>query len=504
MATLTHSAQKDSALAAQLRTQTLFRRVLIVALCVAGFALCCHLGMMLWAQHEFASAESVVAAQSTMLAHGGKLYYSLRDYPYTVTAYMPIFYGLETALLKAGLPVYQAGRLISFAALLGIFALVWRVLLLYTSEVSYAWTGLVLCASTSLLLTWGTVAQVDTLAVFFSVAGFYHFSRYYVRGEGALWAAGACILAAMFTKQTAIACPAAIFLTLLWDRPRVAVKFGGAMAGIFLLLFAGINAALDGRFLLNTLLANLNQFAWAKLNQHLAYMAIGSGQLIVVAALGFTKVLRGPMKAVFLYGAMAMLVLAGTAAKIGSDSNYQIEPTVALILCAVTALHSLDFFPLVFRGSRSWVTLLTIPLALHVLLNLRIIGPFLLVRYSTEIQFRREVAALRPYLPAGQRVLGTDMNALAHIAGRLEVEPLIYTLLVDAGRIDGSQVRRDIAARAFSTIVLYQDLSQPFSTAAELRSLPYDQLDEVRRHYRLVAHIPGPYLDGVFVYRPAD
>jgi hypothetical protein len=136
------------------------------------------------------------------------------------------------------------------------------------------------------------------------------------------------------------------------------------------------------------------------------------------------------------------------------------------------------------------------------MLNFRITGPFLIGRYAKELQFRQEVDALRPYLSGPGRVLGTDINALAHIQGRLEVEPLIYTLLVNAGRIDPSRLQRDITAHAFSTIVLYQDLSQPFDTSAELLSLPEAQLAEIRKHYRLVRHISGPYLDGVFAYQP--
>ena len=151
--------------------ETWCRRVLLVASAIAVIALVCHFALMLWAQHEFSSPESVVAAQSTMLAREGTLYYSLRDYPYTVSAYMPSFYLLEAALIKAGLPAYLAGRLISFAALLGIFAMVWRILMIYTRHRYYAWTGLILCVSTSLVLSWGTVGQVDTLGGLFCHAG---------------------------------------------------------------------------------------------------------------------------------------------------------------------------------------------------------------------------------------------------------------------------------------------------------------------------------------------
>src|SRR5579862_3710434 len=203
------------------------RRILLLGTALAAIALLSHFSLMLWAQNEFAAPESVVAAQSMMLAHEGTLYYSLRDYPYTVCAYTPIFYGLQAALIEAGLPAYTAGRLISFAAMLGIFVLVWRFAILFTRGRYYAWTGLVLCVSTSLLLSWGTVAQVDTLAVFLAMLGFYQYSRFAVRGENTLFLAAACVVAAFFTKQTMIACPPAIVLSL-WFRSRKAALWFAA------------------------------------------------------------------------------------------------------------------------------------------------------------------------------------------------------------------------------------------------------------------------------------
>jgi len=63
-------------------------------------------------------------------------------------------------------------------------------------------------------------------------------------------------------------------------------------------------------------------------------------------------------------------------------------------------------------------------------------------------------------------------------------------------------LRRDIAQQAFSTIVLYQDVNGSFDPDLELLSFTDAQLDEIRRHYRIAAHIPGPYLNGVYVYKP--
>jgi hypothetical protein len=479
-----------------------YRIILLTAFTIAGIALLCHFGIMLWAQHEFSTPESVVATQSMMLAHNGTLYYGLHDYPYTVNAYMPLFYLLEAALIKAGLWAYTGARLISFAAMLGIFVLVRQLLLLYTRSQSCAWTGVILCASTSLILSWGTVGQVDTLAIFFAMLGFYQYSRYALEGEPTLLLAGVCVILACFTKQTAIACPAAI-VALLWFRNRrAALLFAGGVGGFALLAVLAINTFTNGRFLASTLYANLNPFAWAKLWTHVHYILIGAGQLAIIAALGLGALRRHPGKALFLYLAFAMCVLGVTAPKEGSDSNYQIESTILLVLCACVSLDALDFFPSLMRNSKSWVTLLQLPLAIHLVLNYRIVEPFLVTRFARERQFRQQVAAERPYLADGGRVLSADINGVAHLRGYLEVEPLIYTWLVRAGRIDPQPVLRDIAAQTFSTIVLYRDVNRPFPPDLELVAFTDAQLDEIRKHYQLVAHIPGPYLSGVFIYKP--
>ena len=103
-----------------------FRRGLWVASALAAIVLLCYVATMLWAVNELSPPESVVSAQSLMLAHDGTLYYDLKHYPFTVCAYMPSFYWLESGLIRAGLSAFHAGRWISFAALLGLIAPLYR------------------------------------------------------------------------------------------------------------------------------------------------------------------------------------------------------------------------------------------------------------------------------------------------------------------------------------------------------------------------------------------
>ena len=264
-----------------------------------------------------------------------------------------------------------------------------------------------------------------------------------------------------------------------------------------------INKALDGRFLADTVFANMNPFAWEKLTQHLGYLAVAAGQLILIAAAGLRSAWRGHGRALYVYLGFVTALFAATSAKIGSDSNYQIELTIVLILCACVALHSLDFLALTFRGSKVWITLLQAPLAVHLIMNYRIAGPNLFGSIQKEQKFRSQIAALRPYFRGDGRVISTDLNAVARLRGRIDVEPLIYTLIVTGGIVDPEPVRRDLAAEGFFTIVLYEDVNhRDPAQDAEFPSLPLAQIEEIREHYRLVARIPGPYLGGAYVYQP--
>jgi hypothetical protein len=207
-----------------------------------------------------------------------------------------------------------------------------------------------------------------------------------------------------------------------------------------------------------------------------------------------------------VYLGFAVLVFLGTSPKLGSDTNYQIESTVLLAICAAIGLHEIDFFQLYFNRSKSWITLLLIPLALHLAIGYRISANAVFARLANEKLSRAEVEQLKPFIqPTGGLVLSTDSNPMVRLRQRLDIEPLIYNWLVAAGRIDPEPVRRDLARGAFPTVILSEDVFQPRQgpdPQSEIGTLPDSQLDEIRKHYRLVAHVPGPFLNGVYVYQP--
>ena len=481
------------------------RVVLIVITAVIVAALPAHLAVLIWAQNELTPVESIVALHSNMLATGQGLYYDLNHYPFTVSPYGPLFYGAAALLRKIGLPPFLGPRLLSFGALLAAFGSVFRVLQILIGNPYARLAGLLLAACTANVLFWGTAGQTDMLAVAFSLAAFAAFQGWRDhRTPRSLLASGLFVILAVFTKQTSVAAGTAIGLCLLFEDRKIAVWWIAGVASVCAALAFGLNALTHGHYLQNAIFANINPFSLDKLLQHVRYFALTCGGLLVVVAAGLRYSSRR-LAPLYTYTLLSAAIWLVTAPKIGSDLNYQIETMLLLAVCAACALDRLDYFPKLFRQDRGWVTLLNIPLLLHVVLNVVLTMNILASRVLMEPQKAAESAALMPYLQPAGRVLTSQFNALVHSRGNMEVEPLIYTLLVNAGRVDPAPVLRDLSQRRFQRVIIGQDIfasNRPAWDDQETLSFPPAHLEALRKNYFLAAHVKGAYLEGDYVYEP--
>lgn len=476
------------------------------ALGVAALALLIHVGVAVPARHSLTQVESIVAIHARMLAQGESLYSDLNSFPYTVSPYGPLFYGMSALLQTGGLEPLQAGRLISIIALLATLWLCYRLMAHWEIGELERRIGLALAASAGVIGNWGVVGQSDMLALAFSVAAIERYAAYEGRGDRrTLAAAGLFIVLAIFTKQSFIAAGAVICVALLLRERRRGWVFAAALAAAGVSLALGLQAWTAGGYLENALLANLNPFAWSKLGQHLQRFVLVAGGLAIVAGSALAR--RGNLlPTLHLYTGFSLAVWLLTAPKIGSDLNYQLEPTLALCLAAAWSLQRLRFFELVARQDPGWVTLLQLPLLLHLALNVGVAVQSGIARVAREQMARQQLVNLAPWLePARGRLLSVEIDPLLHVERPLEVEPLIYTLLVGAGVTDPAPLSRALQAGEFSTVLLYQDFDGAASPEAhpELPSLPPEQLEILRSRYRRIAHVPGPLLNGVYVYEPA-
>jgi hypothetical protein len=470
------------------------RCFLVVLTVVAAALLLCHGAVMLWAEHQLNGYEAVIVLHLARFASEGELYFELNRYPYTVATYPPVYYLLGAGICKLGVPPLLAGRVVSFAALVGLVVLAWKLLRLYMVDLCAAWVGTLLAGSLANLAFWGTVCRVDALAVFFAVWAFYHYSKYHFHRRTAHLAAalGLAVVAA-FTKQTMLVVGGVIVLLLAlqdWRRAaRVALAWGGCTLAVALAL----NQLTAGRFFANTLRTNVNAFEIQVFWWQVRYFVLAGMGLAAIAAPGLIRRDVGRLNPVPIYTMAAVAVFFLTCGKYGADRNYQIEALFLAALCAALSLDRLHFFPSLLRANRTAVTMLQIPLMFQLAVNFGENGKLLRERWVQELQRRSQYAILRPFLQASpDPILAANQDPLLRAGRRLAIEPLNYSILVGQGTVDPEPVRRDLAAGRFPLILLHVDLS------SERPDLP--ELQAIQNHYKLMRHIPGP--EDYYLYVP--
>lgn len=485
--------------------ELVFRRILIGFSAVVGIAFVLQAAAALWVTHGITEVEAIIAAQATAFSRGSGLYYDLNQYPFTVSPYGPLLYGLEGVAAGLGLSPMLAGRVISLAALAVIIALVYRLLALYCESRYAPWAGALLAGSTANLVTWGSVGQSDMLALMFSAAALERYCTYQVRGtRAALAASAALVAAAIFTKQTFLAAGATICVLLLMENPKRGLRYIAGLGSAGLAIVAALNWATSGGYWSNAVLANLNPFSLAKLGNQLEYFAFTASALCGLAAAGLAGPKIRGLHPFAIYLGFSTLMFLATASKIGADLNYQTETVLALSLCAAFALDRLRFFPLLFAGDKGWVTLLQIPLLFHMVLNCAVTGKVAFQRVLRDLDRQDQFAALTPLIGQSNRLLSVEIDPLLQTGRLIEVEPLIYTLLVDAGMSDPKPVLEDLRQGRFDRVLLYEDVfdKDRGPLGLEAPSLPPEHLEAIAKHYALLQHVPGPLMDGVYVYGP--
>ncbi len=470
-----------------------------VALGLAG-----HLVVLLWAQHDFTPVEALVALHSNMFAEGEGLYWGVNRHPYTISPYGPIFYAVSGWLQHCGVPAYQSGRVLSFAALLASLYFCWRILGHLTGNRFARISGVILAASTANVLFWGTVGQTDLLACCFSLAAFDAYLRSRGGGEAKhLVLSGFLVVLAVFTKQTFLAAGGAVAIGLLWEDRKRAAWWIPAMTAVGAGIAFALNAVTHGGYFEDAVWANINPFAWYKLTQHIQYLILSGAGVIVTALAGAWRMSRRTAP-LYIYAGLATGIWLATAPKIGSDLNYQVEMSVALAMCAAVGLDRLEFFSVLFSARRQWITLLQIPLLLHVGLNLLLTARVVAERALMEPYKRAETETLRPFVERPGRLFSTHYDSLVRYRGRIEVEPLIYGLLVRAGVTDPAPVTRDFTTRQFATVILAENVFAPGQgdEDAEMAHLPDPLIEAIRNNYKVVRQVDGP--NTVYIYEPRN
>lgn len=468
--------------------------------------------------------EGIVWQQMHMIM-AGQGYGQIAGFPAIAFPYPPLYYVVSSLTASlTGIDELAAGRLLSVGCAIasaaitaGIAAQFARVEAERTSYwICGALAGLIaLC--TQPVLEWSLLMRVDMLYVAFSLAGLYFGMRALVR-PGAIYLAALCFVAAIFTKQIAVAAPMAVFGVLLFARPRTAWAGIASTIVVGLIALAGVMRLTDGGFLLHIVTYTITKFKLGlfvdileAFGIHFAFCAIAFWGIAVrwrrlqsrIAAQGADRrqYLRdNPSDARFLM-ALAYLVLAtlllAAVLKRGSAVNYFLE--WAYLIGLFAGLGLLDIVAEArenpaARGNR-FAPLILWAVAVQAFGLFWIIGEELSAKSEKRAELGRLVALVKA---APQPVISDDMVAVLRGGKTVQWEPFIFAELAGKGAWDETPLVDRIRAQKFAFFVTegysgdnkYYDERYDAAVAGAIRTA-------YPLHRRLAGynlHFPGPTL----------
>jgi hypothetical protein len=427
--------------------------------------------------------EGLVAWQAAHITEAGRAYAPIDRYPFVAFQYPPLFH---LATRAVGGDLVMAGRLVSLlsAAILCIVA-GWAVLQALPRRASRpmrllaaAFAGALPAALYN--FNWVWLARVDTLAILLSFGGVALFAA---RPTSATlqMVASVLMVAALFTRQTALAAPlACVLVAWLIDR-RIALRILLTMS----ILGGGILAWLawwtHGQVLLH--LFRYNQMAFS-ITRAIAgvlrngravagplVLAAGTSAAIMTGAGSLARrrkweLLRANLRAnrcrrtVVLLSVYSILAALGTLAngKEGSDVNYFLEWNISLApLAGIFLFRLIPATTDIVRPRPVLVAALAAPL---LILNaaipaaaagwLRLFeGPLPADRAQIEI-YKQIIAKIRE---TPRPVFTEDMNLLYKTGKDIPAEPAMIQCLAKAGMWDQRPFVSMIQEQRFALVV---------------------------------------------------
>jgi hypothetical protein len=412
---------------------------------------------------ELDYGEGIVWEQMRLMLEG-RGYGAIDGLPAIVFHYPPVYHMVSAiAAGLTGADALAAGRAVSIAStlLIGLFA---GLIAAKTVRADAGPRPVLACGAVAALsffcfspvVFWAQLMRVDMLSIAFSLAaGLLAMAA--LKRPVLIVASALLFVAAVFTKQTSIVAPAAVFLTYLLLRPRLAWALAGTCVAAGLAALGYLQFVTDGGFARHVFLYNVNRFDAERLlsivgmiGTHWLFamaLVIGIGARLRPLSKRYRKAgsvaalrqrLEGaPGDAFFLlilvYALLASLMTL-TIAKSGSNLNYFIECMAVLaILIGISARDAATF---AFAAGRArGQGILRKPAVLPLLIGLQaLIAAQAAVPVSHSIKRSIERNQLVAMIGAASRpIISDDMVLLVRSGVPVQWEPAIFAELAKTG-----------------------------------------------------------------------
>lgn len=433
----------------------------------------------LWAisyPYELDYGEGIVWQQMREIV-AGRGYGPIDGLPDIVFHYPPVYHALTAAIAAAGhFDELATGRSISILATLVSAAFVGLIaaqVLPNNEGLRTRWwcgaiAGLISLAALP-VFSWAPLMRVDMLASALTLAGLW-VSILALKRPNLIHPAALLFVAAIYTKQTMIAAPAAVFLVLLIRHRRLGVAGLATAIGTGLIALGALAWATDGGFLRHIFLYNINRAAFDQLlglagviARHAVLLGLGGIGAAVCARHLFGNVSteggaadraspehRIPMLFVLTYFAITSAMLI-TISKVGANINYMIEWIFALSVLAVVPLRNV--VRSVRADGRDGISALPraiFPLALAAQLMVLPAGSMSSRYEPVRAQFDQLATRIGQ---ADRPVVSDDMVLLLRSGREVVWEPAIFAELASVGRWDERPFVASILQREFAFFV---------------------------------------------------
>ena len=436
---------------------------------------------------EIDYGEGIVMWQAANVTDWTRAFHPIENYPHNVFHYTPLFHLVSRFINRFTGDLLVAGRLTSILSLIGtclIGAWLAATVLPPARDPIARMMGAVV-AGTLVFMTpiwyWATLMRVDALAIFLSVCGVALFVA--ARRRKALgFVAFALFVAAVYSKQTSLAGPAACLILAYIEKPRYAIKLLAFSVSLGLVILLALQFATDGLFLRHIITYNQNPYILTglldKLGRHAAPIAVplffaftfpvavlyrrmrhGLGKRETIRLIMTRSDFERGVIVVGLYFVFAALLAAATISKVGAYDNYYLEMDVAMCLLSglfVGWLLRRDSF----QPSRRHLMQQVVVMALFIIatFNNREMASRLRSDYANPpANYSPEVVEFLKTLPGP--VYSEDMVVLMKAGKEVPAEPAIITALAMDGKWNESSFVERIRRGEFNAIVIRYSLA---------------------------------------------
>jgi 4-amino-4-deoxy-L-arabinose transferase-like glycosyltransferase len=464
----------------------------MLLICLAAGALTFLLYQVLALTHPYPLdyGEAPLVDQAMRLFQGQNIYRpNLAAPPYTISNYPPLYVLALTPFVKLFGPGFGMGRTISLLCSLASAAfLALIVFTLTTDRTAAIITGLLFLAL-PYVVYWSGLSRIDLLALACSTGGL----LLLVRWPDARWslvAAGLCLVAAIYTRQSyALAAPVAAFFWLWIRDRRRAIGLAVLVGGLALTLFLALNVITRGGFYFNIVTANVNDFGTGRLEWNLRRLRDATCGLLLLGG-AFLIVAPGRLRGwTLLVPYLIGAAFSGlTIGKIGSNVNYFLELCAALSLIAGALIA--------WGRERRW---LRIVLMVFLTFQVAHLMQTTLKDYAGGLSARRgsvdQLRQLEELMGAvNGPVLADEYMGMITLHRRpLYLQPFEVTQLARAGVWDQTPLVESIRNREFPLILIHYFSEYPVYK----ERWTAEMLLAIQRYY-----VPEESLADTRVYRP--